>query len=363
MVEVLIRELNNADVDWLLSTGHYLDLESGNVLIHPEQPLETLYILLEGDLAVSLLPSQPHPSTHSPVRPEIIRLTSGEMVGAMPFLETNQPFTTVRALTKARVLAVPRVQLTQRVESDLSFAAHFYRASAMLLSQQFAQIIQQLEDNAVAFSQLQLREAVTLFGELQDSDLDWLIAAGKIQQIAAETVIAHSSRPVDALHIVLDGALSVSAVTVSALTSAKNRVANAFSKLESSLPEQELGRLSRGDMVGETLFVEDFTPAITVRTVRDAQLLTIPRWRLAAKLLHDTGFAARFYRVLALLLTHKQQAIVQQLECGESGEHRSFDASETGSQFLTRIALAEARFEWMLKRIQMQRNTGRAIQW
>lgn len=105
----------------------------------------------------------------------------------------------------------------------------------------------------------------------------------------------------------------------------RNLILEAFSDLEQSTLEQEFACLSRGDMVGEMLFIDTGLPAITVRALRDSQVLAIPRWPLEAKLLHDPGFAARFYRVLSVLLTNKQQAIAQQLgyawwHCGQSNQ-------------------------------------------
>lgn len=357
MTEVLLRELSNSDIDWMLDNGRYLEVEAGDILICSGQPLEALYILLEGALTVS------PPFDHDSLDPgidgqKIAQLTSGELVGALSLVEIYPPSTTVRASVRSHVLAIPKSQLVQKVQDDLSFAAHLYRVSAILLAAQLNQVRQKATQTAV-FNQLQLREAVTVFGELQDSDLDWLVAAGRIQQLAADTVLSHSSRPIDALHIILDGAVALYAATPE-----RNRIANAFSKLKGSQPEQELVRLSRGDMVGETLFIEGSSPAITVTAVRDSQVLSIPRWRLAAKLLHDTSFAARFYRVLGVLLGNKYRATIQQLGYGSQTDSKPLsDTSELGNQFLTQVALAEARFEWILKRIQMQTGTGRHIQW
>jgi CRP-like cAMP-binding protein len=212
MTEVLLKELSSPDIDWIRTAGQDLEVEAGTILRAVNQPLETLYIVLEGTLTVSLSAVEHHPSTQTPTQ-EIARLTSGEMVGAIPLLEAFLPATTVRAVTPARVLAIPRSQLTQKVQDDLGFAAHLYRASALLLAQQLEQLLR-LGDSTLRLGQLQRREAVTVFGELQDSDLDWFIAAGQVQQIAADTVLNHRSRSIDALHILLDGALSLSALTM-----------------------------------------------------------------------------------------------------------------------------------------------------
>ncbi|MGV0027018.1 cyclic nucleotide-binding domain-containing protein [Phormidesmis priestleyi] len=355
MTNVLLQELSNQDIDWMATTGHSLDVEAGTTLVQPGQPIEALYILLEGALTVSL-------ETNSSSKLDIARLSIGEIIGEIPFLEPYSPSTTVRALTQSRVLTIPRSTLTLKLQDDSSFATHLYRASAVLLANQLEQFTHQLGQSSV-INQPHLREAVTVFAELQDSDLDWLIAAGRVQQVAADTVLVRGSRPMDALQILLEGAV--------VLTTAENKsnlLASAFSTKDSQSLEQEFARLSRGDMLGGTMFVEAHAGVtsqssqrgVTVRTLRESQILSIPRWRLAAKLLHDVNFAARFYRVMAIMLANKHHAIVQQLEHGDLTNSNG-NLNELDNQFLTQVALAEARFEWMLRRIQG--STGSEMQW
>jgi CRP-like cAMP-binding protein len=166
-------------------------------------------------------------------------------------------------------------------------------------------------------------------------------------------VLIHSGSPIEALHILLDGA-----VTLNTVEGDENPLARAFSNLEDSQEpyQQEFARLSRGDILGETPFMEMQPPLVTVKALRDSRVLSIPQWRLTAKLLHDVGFAVRFYRVLAILLADKQAAIVQRLGYGRltysSGQSLDMSyANELNTHFLTQVALAGARFEWMLKRI------------
>ncbi|GAB1542653.1 hypothetical protein NUACC21_53270 [Scytonema sp. NUACC21] len=362
MTEVLLKELSNQDIDWLLTTGYRIEIEPGSVLIQQGQPLEELHILLDGALTVSLSQADDNPLGRAFAAleggklagREIARLSSGEMVGEIPFVDTYLPSTTVSALTKSLVLVIPRSQLLHKLQQDLSFAAHLYRASAVLLANRLEQMIHQLGHSTVVLSQPQLREALIVFAELDDSDIDWLIAAGRVQQLTANTVLIRRGRPIEALHILLDGAV--------ALTEGEdegNPLARVFSGLEDNQPlEREFARLSRGDILGETPFIEAQPPAVTVRALQDSRVLSIPRWRLAAKLLHDVAFAARFYRVLAVLLADKQQAIVQRLGYGRLSYSRGQSlensyANELNSHFLSQVALAGARFEWMLKRIRI----------
>jgi bacteriocin-type transport-associated protein len=339
MTEALLRELSNSDIDWMLAVGQIEEIDANTTLIQPDQPIEALYILLEGGLSVFIAGQA------------IGRLAIGEMVGAIPFLEPYLCSNTVKAHTQSWVLAIPRSQLALKLQDDPSFAAHLYRASAIFLANQLSELTQTLEPHIV-LSQPQ-RESVTVFAELQDPDLDWLIAAGQVQHLAADTLLVRSGRPVNALHILLEGALALSTPEQNS-----NCVARAFS--QQSQPEREFARLSKGDLIGETQFVEGRFSTMTVKCLRESRILSIPKWRLAAKLLHDVGFATRFYRVLAILLANKQQAIVQRMN-GNKQIAVNLNSPNVGDQFLTQVALAEARFEWMLKRIQV--NIGSGMQW
>ncbi|MBW4644996.1 MAG: cyclic nucleotide-binding domain-containing protein [Goleter apudmare HA4340-LM2] len=363
MREVLLKELSNSDIDWMLTTGSKDEIAPGQVLIRQGKPVDALYILLDGELIVSLAQSEDNPLGRAFAAleggeltgREIARLSSGDMVGEIPFLEAYLPSTTVKAVTKSLVLAIPRQKLATKLQADVSFAAHLYRASAILLSDRLQQIINQLGNSTLVMSQPQLREILFIFAELRDSDIDWLIVAGSVSKITAGAVLIQGGRPVEALHILLEGKL-----TLAASEDDRNPLARAFSSLENvASSEKEFARLSRGDIVGETPFIEAPPPSFSVKAVEDSWVLSIPQWRLAAKLLHDLAFASRFYRVLAVLLADKQRGIVSRLGYGRLsyGKGQALDGStqyenELSADFLAQVALAGARFDWMLKRIR-----------
>jgi bacteriocin-type transport-associated protein len=362
MTEVLLKELSNSDIDWMLATGSREEITSGTVLIRQGQPVNALYILLDGALTVAISQAEDNPLGRAfaaleggaMAEREITRLSSGEIVGEIPFLSTYLPSVNVRALKKSLILSIPQQQLAIKLQQDVSFAAHLYRAIAILLANRLEKIVSQLGYSTLVFAQPQLREILFIFAELHDSDIDWLMSAGNANRISAGTVLIHAGRPVEALHILLDGK-----ITLSVCEDEPNPLARAFSNLENSeTPEREFARLSRGDIVGETPFVEARPPSVTVKALEDSLVLSIPRWRLAAKLLHDVGFAARFYKVLAVLLADKQQAIVSRLGYGRliysAGQplNKNFNyENELSSDFLAQVVLAGTRFNWMLKRI------------
>ena len=364
MTEVILRELSNSDIDWMLATGSKKKLSPGTVLIRPSQPVDSLYVLLDGTLTVSISQAENNPLGRAFAAleggemsgREIARLSSGDIVGEIPFVDGYVPSITVKVLDSSEVLSIPQRELAAKMQQDVSFAAHLYRASAILLADRLDRMIKQLGHTTLVLSQPQLREILFVFAQLCDSDIDWLIVAGSVNKIAANTVLIAGGRPVEALHILLEGRLSLSISEDEC-----NPLTRAFSNLEGSQvsTERELARLSRGDMVGETPFVEAPPPSASVKAIEDSLVLSIPRSRLAAKLLQDLGFAARFYRVLAVLLADKQRAIVSQLGYGRltySKDQLLEDnlqyENELSADFLAQVALAGARFDWMLKRVR-----------
>ncbi|MEH1976125.1 MAG: cyclic nucleotide-binding domain-containing protein [Nostoc sp.] len=366
MTEVLLRELTNSDIDWILATGQREEITAGTILIRQGTPVDALYILLDGALSVTVAQADDNPIGRAFAAleggelsgREIARLANGEVVGEMPFLASYQSSTTVKAARKSLVLMIPQQQLIQKLQEDVTFAAHFYRAIAVLLAHRLEQMITQIGQSTVVLFQPQIREILFTFAELNDSDIGWMIVAGNAIRIPAGSVLFQAGRPVDALYILLDGKM-----VASIAEDTSNPLTRAFSTLEQTDHkdhiEREFAKLSRGDIVGETPFVEASPPAMTIRAVEDAMVLSIPKWRLSAKLLHDVAFAARFYRVLAILLADKQQGIINSLgygritySSGQSLDERLTYEDELSSGFLAQVTLAGTRFDWMLKQIR-----------
>jgi bacteriocin-type transport-associated protein len=364
MTEVLLKELSNSDIDWMLATGIREEISAGTTLIRQGESVEAMHILVDGALTVCVAQSDDNPLGRAfaaleggeMTGREIARLSSGEMVGEIPFLDAYLASTTVKAISDSQILSVPQALLAQKLKEDISFAAHLYRASAIMLADRLERIVSQLGSSTVVLAQPQLREILFIFGELHDSDIDWMISAGSAVRVPKGKVLIQAGRPAEALYILLDGKMALSVHE-----DAGSPLARAFSTIEDGeVPAREFARLSRGDIMGETPFIDATPPSMTVRAVEDAIVLSIPRWRLAAKLLHDLGFAARFYRVLAVLLADKQQGIISRLgygrltySSGNSLEEDENYENELSPEFLAQVNLAGTRFNWMLQKIRV----------
>lgn len=132
----LLGGLDDQDIDWMLAIGSRQQLTADTVVIHEGQPVEALYIILQGTLAVIVPGSQSR---------EIARLTVGDMTGEMSFVDAHPPSATVKAVEETILLVIPRADLLLKIAQDPVFAARFYRSIAILLSQRLRDMDRRLE--------------------------------------------------------------------------------------------------------------------------------------------------------------------------------------------------------------------------
>ncbi len=363
MTEVLLKELTNNDIDWIIAIGHQREIAAGTVLIQEGKTVNSLHILLDGILTVTTAEPDNNPLTRAfaaienietPNR-EIARLSSGEVVGEVPFVSTRLTATTVKAVEKSLVLSIPQQELAAKLQQDVGFASRFYRAIAIMLSDRIQSIINQLGRSNIAQGQ-PLKDVLFVLEKLHDSDIDWMIACGTQHKIAANTVLIHQQGPVDALYILLSGIMSLSVSD-----DERNPLARAFAAIENSeVKNREIAKLSKGEIMGETPFIDGRLPSATIKAIEDSIVLSISRQQVAAKLQQDIGFASRFYQVIATLLSNKLQGMLSRLGYGRRvySQGQSLDENieyedELDSSALDRMALAGKRFEWMQERLRV----------
>jgi CRP/FNR family cyclic AMP-dependent transcriptional regulator len=177
-----------------------------------------------------------------------------------------------------------------------------------------------------------MKQVLFLFGELSDLDVDWLIAQGRTEKIAQGTVLIQQGKPIGALYIILDGLFGVSVA---------------------SGGQRELARMAAGEIIGEISFVDSRPPTTTVQAVADSVVFSIARERLSAKLKQDLGFAARFYRALAVFMSHRLRMLTLKFSqrAGEAPSAEVEAASELDADVLAGVYLGGRRFERMLKKL------------
>ena len=120
----ILGQLSDQDIEWIVRNGRKREVPAGTVIIQEGKEIDILYIVLSGVLEVT--------GTYLSGPP--VRLGSGEIVGEVSLLDSRPPIATVTAAEKSAVLAIPRLLLLEKLRGDTSFAAHFYRALAVLLA-------------------------------------------------------------------------------------------------------------------------------------------------------------------------------------------------------------------------------------
>lgn len=121
----ILAGLSDRDFEWLFAAGRRKEISAGTTLIFEKEPINALYMVLDGKLGVFV---------EALSGEEIAELTSGDVVGEMSFLDSRPPSATVKAIEDSVVWTIPRSQLAVKLSQDTAFAAHFYQAIATSLS-------------------------------------------------------------------------------------------------------------------------------------------------------------------------------------------------------------------------------------
>jgi CRP-like cAMP-binding protein len=166
-----------------------------------------------------------------------------------------------------------------------------------------------------------MRKVLFIFGQLADSDIDWLARSGRRQRLPANTVLIREDVPVGALYILLEGQLSVMR----------------RGKLVASL--------EAGEIVGEMSFIDTRPPSATVLARSNVVVYAIAKSLLQERLGQDPAFAARFYKAVATFLSDRVRKATEE----EEPDPKS--VGELDDQVLDNLDRAGARFDDLSRRL------------
>lgn len=169
-----------------------------------------------------------------------------------------------------------------------------------------------------------MRKALYILGDLNDRDLIFLAEQGQIRLIPAGDPVIEAGEPVHFLFFVTEGELQVQ-------TPGGMKIAD----------------LGVGDVIGEMSFVEKSSPSVSVVARRPSRILAVPRNALFEEFTRNQGFAARFYRALAVFLSDRLRTTTSEA----SGEELDNELDEglldnlhvAGDRMLRLIDLLEGR--------------------
>ncbi len=367
MTEVLIQQLNNSDINWMIANGYQQQLASNTVLIRQQSSIDSLYIVLDGNLTATVKRNSESVlagafsalEDDSDLEQEIGHFSSGDVLGETSFLNLSPAATAVKATEKSTVLVLPRQKLLGRLRQDADFACRFYRAIAILLQNRCDRLIQQfIRRQNLKISPLQ--DIPLLFGELSDSDVDWIVRYSRVEEIAADTMLIRANRPVDTLYLLLRGTVSVSFIENSS-----SSFANVFSMLENleesdESPGYEISQLSKGEITGEMALIDTRLSAYSFKALENLQVLAISKQQLSIQLQQNPAMGTRFFRAIAMLVSARVQALIGRVGYGRStytlGETLSQNyhyADEIDLNTMDGLSLGGARFDWMLRRLKI----------
>ncbi|MCP3981084.1 MAG: cyclic nucleotide-binding domain-containing protein [bacterium] len=184
-----------------------------------------------------------------------------------------------------------------------------------------------------------MRKVLFILSELADEDVEWFVHNGNKEKHTQGTVLINEGKPIDVLYILIEGQLSVSLA---------------------ALGGKEIARLLSGEILGELSFLDSRPPSATVSALTDATVLSVPRSALGDKLENDPPFAARFYRALGVFLASRLRKTQQRLGYGKDDvlDDDVQHEDELDPSVLGQVALAGARFDWMMKRLRGEPSAG-----
>ncbi|MBD2178743.1 cyclic nucleotide-binding domain-containing protein [Pseudanabaena sp. FACHB-1998] len=165
---LFFSELNNNDLDWLVQKGKKEIVQPDRLLIREGQVSEALYIVVSGSFSVVI---------QSQDQKELAKISVGEIVGEVSFIDTRAPLASVRSLEESVVLSIPRVQLLAKLQQDINFSSRFYRAICLCLSDRLRGTVSRLgygydvaDSHLEGFGQSMLSNL-----ELAEAKFNWLL--------------------------------------------------------------------------------------------------------------------------------------------------------------------------------------------
>jgi CRP/FNR family transcriptional regulator, cyclic AMP receptor protein len=167
-----------------------------------------------------------------------------------------------------------------------------------------------------------VKKVLYMFSHLDDSDVDWMAAQGRVERVALGRAVIEEGTELDSVFFLLQGSLTVS-----------TRGAGEVSVLE------------WGEILGEMSLVDGRPASATVSASEESQVLRLRRAKLEEQLQRNAGFAARFHRGIAVTLSERLRSTLTKLD----PRSRADDSDELSTGLLENIHLAGARFDRLLK--------------
>jgi CRP-like cAMP-binding protein len=162
-------------------------------------------------------------------------------------------------------------------------------------------------------------------GALNQGDLDWLTASGRLQEIAAQTALVQAGQTIHEIYWVVSGKLA----TVVACPDGV---------------DQAVAQIQVGEEIGILPFINANPPVTSTIAIAPVQVLQLSHQQLTSKLRQDAGFAARFYQTISVFLSNHLRGISHLLVRGQTIAEQPLRKA-----LLVFAELYDSDLEWMVR--------------
>lgn len=132
-----------------------------------------------------------------------------------------------------------------------------------------------------------MREITQLLTGLSKGDIEWLFSEGVEKTVIMNTKIINEGDLPDSIYIVLQGLLGVTTTSVD---------------------DSRIAVLGPGEIIGDISFLEKRPATASVFATENSLLLVLSKDKIDRKIAGDRGFAAHFYKSLAILNSRRLRA-------------------------------------------------------
>jgi CRP-like cAMP-binding protein len=170
-----------------------------------------------------------------------------------------------------------------------------------------------------------MRRVLFIFSHLRDEDVRWLANAGQVEPLEEQHLLIQEGTQITKLYFLLEGEIKI------------------FAK---RAPEETITVLKSGDIIGEMSFIDAAPTSASAMTISECEVLSLSKRLVEEKLKTDTGFAARFYRAIAMFLSDRLRA------SNPNHSNEALDEEELDENFLDTVSEAGQRFTDMLQMLK-----------
>lgn len=129
----ILSQLTDSDAEWLAKAGELVRVQAGTELIAEGAPLDSVFILIDGGLRVSMRKMG-----------DVAELGAGEIVGELSLVDSRPASASVTAIRPSAVLKLSKARLVDKMEHDLGFGMRFYKAISGFLSDRMRATIERM---------------------------------------------------------------------------------------------------------------------------------------------------------------------------------------------------------------------------